>query len=78
MFDISVYGHLTIDRIFDNFNEQRTLGAIGNFWEACMLTNPLLNINIQPLSVGEAIIYINKKTKFCKTAPNVREKWLSK
>ena len=62
MFDISVYGHLTIDRVFDNFNEQRTLGAIGNFWEACMLTNPLLNINIQPLSIGEAIIYVNKKT----------------
>ena len=61
MYDLSVYGHLTIDRIFDNFKENRTLGAIGNFWEACMLTNSSLFINIQPTSIGEAIIFVNKK-----------------
>jgi hypothetical protein len=60
MHDLSVYGHLTIDRIFDGFEESRTLGAIGNFWDACMLTNSNLFIDLQPLSIGEAIIFVNK------------------
>jgi len=60
MYDLSVYGHLTIDRIFDGFEESRTLGAIGNFWEACMLTNSGLFIDLQPTSIGEAIIFVNK------------------
>ena len=61
MYDLSVYGHLTVDRIFEDFHEHRTLGAIGNFWEACLLTNHNLFINIQPTSIGEAIIYVNKE-----------------
>jgi len=61
MYDLSVYGHLTVDRIFDGFKEHRTLGAIGNFWEGCMLTDPNLFINIQPTSIGEAIIYVDKQ-----------------
>lgn len=61
MYDLSVYGHLTVDRIFEGFDEVRTLGGIGNFWEACMLTNPFLFINMQPTSIGEAIIYVNKQ-----------------
>ena len=62
MYDLSVYGHLTVDRIFEDFQEHRTLGAIGNFWEACLLTNHNLFINIQPTSIGEAIIYVNKES----------------
>ena len=61
MYDISIYGHLTIDRIFDKFKESRTLGAIGNFWEACMLTDPSLFLDIQPTAIGEAIIFVNKE-----------------
>ena len=60
MYDLSVYGHLTIDRIFEGFEEHKTLGAIGNFWNACMLTRQDLSINIVPTSIGEAIIYVNK------------------
>jgi hypothetical protein len=60
MYDLCVYGHLTIDRIFDNFQEFRSLGAIGNFWEACVLTNSSLFVDLQLLSIGEAIILVDK------------------
>ena len=62
MYELSVYGHLTIDRIFEGFDEHRTLGAIGNFWEACLLTNPSIFINLQPTSIGEAIISVDKES----------------
>ena len=31
--DIAVYGHMTVDRIFSEFNQTFSIGAIGNFWE---------------------------------------------
>ena len=61
MYDLAVYGHLTVDRIFDNVSESVTLGAIGNFWEACLLTESKLFVDIKPMCIGEAIIYINKE-----------------
>ena len=32
MHDITLYGHLTVDRIFDGFEERQTLGAMANMW----------------------------------------------
>ena len=33
-YDLCVYGHLTVDRIFTDFKETTSLGAIANFWNA--------------------------------------------
>jgi len=60
-YDVALYGHLTIDRIFTEFELTNTLGAIGNIWEAIIYTDPSLMIDIQPLAIGEAIILVNKR-----------------
>ena len=33
-YDLAIYGHITIDRIINNFKEEVSLGAIANFWSA--------------------------------------------
>ena len=38
-FDLAVYGHITIDRIINNFEEEVSLGAIANFWNALNIIN---------------------------------------
>jgi len=60
-YDVALYGHLTIDRIFTEFEQINTLGAIGNIWEAIICTNSSLVIDIRPLAIGEAIILVNKQ-----------------
>jgi sugar/nucleoside kinase (ribokinase family) len=59
-FDISVYGHLTIDTIFDN-DKIYEFGGIANVWRAFkeMRSNYLIDIN--PVHYGEALIYIDKE-----------------
>jgi hypothetical protein len=60
-YDLCIYGHMTIDHIFDNFKEKHTLGAMANVWHALMKLNTNLKIKLNPISIGEAIILINKK-----------------
>lgn len=59
--DVCVYGHLTVDRIFDDFRESTTLGAIANFWHTLTKLDINLNIKLNPIALGEAIILINRK-----------------
>ena len=61
MYDIALYGHLTRDRIFNNFKETNTVGAIGNVWHHLVSINPDLKIHIGPSDTGEALIYVNEK-----------------
>ena len=42
-FDLAVYGHITIDRIINNFEEEVSLGAIANFWNALNIINSKIN-----------------------------------
>ena len=30
--DVSLYGHLTFDRIFEDFKKYNSVGSIGNVW----------------------------------------------
>jgi len=57
--DISIYGHMTIDTIFDD-EKIYEFGGISNVWRALKKTNPNLIINLEPIHYGEAIIYIDK------------------
>ena len=59
-YDIALYGHLTRDRIFNNFKETNTVGAIGNVWHHLTLVNPNLKVYICPTEIGEGLIYVNK------------------
>ena len=60
MYDISLYGHLTFDRIFNGFVKDTSVGSIGNVWKSLNRINPNLKINIEPTSIGEALIMVNK------------------
>jgi hypothetical protein len=60
MYDITLYGHLTVDRIFDGFVEKKSLGAMANMWRTFKKISPNLNIGMCPTSIGEAIIYIDR------------------
>jgi hypothetical protein len=59
MFDVSIYGHLTFDRIFRDFKEDRSVGSMGNVWRALNKVNPKLKINLEPTDIGEALILVD-------------------
>ena len=61
-FDIALYGHLTVDRIFEGFTKTNGLGSIANVWKALVKENPSLKIYISPTEIGEAIVYVDKNT----------------
>ena len=60
MHDIALYGHLTNDRIFEDFKETNAVGAIGNVWHHLTIVNPDLKVYVCPTEIGEALIYVNK------------------
>ncbi len=61
-YDLALYGHLTIDRMFnEHFKKSCTLGAMANVWDALVSIDTSLSIDLQPTALGEAIIIINEK-----------------
>jgi hypothetical protein len=60
-YDISLYGHITIDRIFVDFDEHKSIGAMGNVWDALVSTDSTLSIKLKPSAIGEAIVLVDKK-----------------
>ena len=61
MFDITLYGHLTNDHIFDGEVESMSLGGIANCWRALTHLDDKLSIGISPSALGEANIYVERK-----------------
>ena len=74
MHDIALYGHLTIDRIFDGFEERQTLGAMANMWRTFKLIAPDLDIGLTPTSIGEAMVYIDRdsSTRYSNFVPDIK------
>ena len=58
--NISIYGHLTRDRILHNFEETVTLGAMANVWSTFIQLDSNLSIDLNPVAIGDALILINK------------------
>ena len=61
-YDLAIYGHITVDRIINNFKEEVSLGAIANFWSALNKIKSSVKFKLVPCSMGEAVIIINEKT----------------
>lgn len=61
MFDITLYGHLVNDHIFDDEHETMALGGIANCWRALNDIDSKTQIGLVPLALGEANIYINRQ-----------------
>ncbi len=74
MHDITLYGHLTVDRIFDGFEERQTLGAMANMWRTFKQIAPNLDVGLVPTSIGEAMVYIDRDscTRYSNFVPDIK------
>ena len=74
MHDITLYGHLTVDRIFDGFEETQTLGAMANMWRTFKQIAPDLDVGLVPTSIGEAMVYIDRQscTRYSNFVPDLK------
>ena len=61
-YDLAIYGHITVDRIINNFKEEVSLGAIANFWSALNKIKSSTKFKLVPCAMGEAVIIVNEKT----------------
>lgn len=75
-YDLCLYGHLTVDKVFTGFEESVTLGALANVWYAFTKINPSLKIKLNPTSFGEAIIVVNRENsqRVGRANLNIRQK----
>ncbi len=74
MHDITLYGHMTVDRIFDGFEEKQTLGAMANMWRTFKMIGTDLDVGMCPTSIGEAIVYIDRdsSTRYSNFVPDLK------
>lgn len=63
-YDLALYGHLTVDHIFHDFEESVTLGAMANVWNALVTIDSNLSIKLNPVAIGTALILVNKEKGF--------------
>jgi sugar/nucleoside kinase (ribokinase family) len=61
MFDITLYGHLFNDTIYDGQLETMALGGIANCWKALNSIDSNLSVGLSPTALSEANIYIERK-----------------
>jgi len=61
---ITLYGHLTVDKILIDFKEKQSLGGIANVWFGLVSLGEGFNVELQPLSIGQAIILVDKKNNY--------------
>ena len=59
--NVTLYGHLTYDTIFDGNKSYETIGSIGNVWKAFINFSTNINVRIQPTEIGEALIYVDRE-----------------
>ena len=61
---VTLYGHLTVDRILVGFKETPSLGGIANVWSGLVSQGQGLNVSIQPLSIGHALVLVDKENNY--------------
>ena len=60
-FDITIYGHLTYDNIYDGFSYKASVGSMGNVWSQLKTINPNLKVQLEPTDIGESLIMVNRE-----------------
>ena len=63
-YDLSLYGHLTVDHILHDFDESVTLGAMANVWNALVNIDSNVSVNLNPTAIGTAMVLVNKEKGF--------------
>lgn len=76
---ITLYGHLTVDRILIDFKETSSLGGIANVWSGLVSLGEGMNVSIQPLSIGHALVLVDKENNYRvgRGCLNIKEKQAS-
>lgn len=76
MLDIALYGHLTVDRVFNVDSEYQTLGSIANVWQDLINLDWSLKIGLSPMYFGEALIFADKPRaeRIAKVSLNIQKK----
>jgi hypothetical protein len=59
MYDVVIYGHLSVDKIYTGFNLVESLGCIANTWKALSNLSADITIDVEPTEIGEAIVYVD-------------------
>lgn len=60
MYDISLYGHLVFDTVYDNGEKTNSMGGIANVWKALGQINPKLTTYVCPTNIGTSSIIIDR------------------
>ena len=63
-YDLSLYGHLTVDHILHDFDESVTLGAMANVWNALVNIDSDVSVHLNPTAIGTAMILVNREKGF--------------
>ncbi len=63
-YDLSLYGHLTVDHIFHDFDQSVTLGAMANVWNALIRTDSGVSVKLNPTAIGTAMVLVDKDKGF--------------
>jgi bifunctional ADP-heptose synthase (sugar kinase/adenylyltransferase) len=72
MVDIALYGNLVLDTIFENFQSRQDLGGIANVWKSIKIQSTS-TVQIIPITIGSAIIYIDSEVGSKYAKPNLIE-----
>lgn len=62
MIKIELIGHLIVDKVFFGNKNYQTIGGIANVWYGLNKLNNNYLVNLNPTSIGEAIIVVLKET----------------
>lgn len=74
MIDVTIYGNLVLDLVFDQFNSRRTLGGIANVWSAVEQIDENVLVELMPVCIGSALVYVNSHTGLKISKPNLQKK----
>jgi hypothetical protein len=75
MVDITLYGNLTFDTVFKDFDQYKSIGSIGNVWDSIINIDPNKLIHIEPIEIGSALVYINTVSGDKVSKPNLQLKY---
>lgn len=85
-FDITIYGNLSFDNIYNGFNYKTSVGGMGNVWNQLKIINPSLKVKLEPTDIGESLILVDveqcKRTSISRLslrtqAPSIQDSKLS-
>lgn len=60
-FDITLYGNLVYDNIYNGFDYKTSVGGIGNVWAHLKTIDPDLKVKLEPTDIGESLIMANRE-----------------